>query len=274
MPRSLKADGVGGGLILRLPVERIVVAAVAEVEETAGGGKEVEGGFGVSASALEDAAALARPLLGLLEMEEQGEPDGEVVVAEAAGTLLEVGLEMEDGVAVFGVAGASDLSQLLGDGVPLAQDQAGEDSLVKLLVERELAGKEAAIEGGEGELEVVGIETPGFLDRSGTGAGAETDVPHALNDGSDGFLRLLLGFFVGKSEKDIDIGIREEVFPSVAAKSEECDVLRRLASEGATPHFNQNTVDHGGSTTDGGSAVSRALAGLAHERHLPKILVP
>jgi hypothetical protein len=109
-----------------LPVERIVVAAVAEVEKTSGGGEEVEGGLGVAAGALEDAAALAGPLLGLLEVEEQGEPDGEVVVAQAAGTILEVGFEMKDGVAELGVAGAGNLAQLLGDGVPLAQHQAGQ----------------------------------------------------------------------------------------------------------------------------------------------------
>ena len=96
---GFKADGVGGGLVLRLPVEGIVVAAVAEVEETSGGGEEVEGGLGVAAGALEDASALAGPLLGFLEVEEEGEPDGEVVVAQAAGTVFQVGLEVKDGVA-------------------------------------------------------------------------------------------------------------------------------------------------------------------------------
>ena len=122
---GFKADGVGGGFVLRLPVEGVVVAAVAEVEKTSRGGEEVEGGFGVAAGALEDAAALAGPLLGLLQVKEQGEPDGEVVVAQAAGTLLEIGFEVEDGVAVLGVAGAGDFAQLLGDGVPLAQNEAG-----------------------------------------------------------------------------------------------------------------------------------------------------
>jgi len=62
--RVLQADGVGGGLVLRLPVEGVVVAAVAEVEKTSRGGEEVKGGLGVAASALEDTAPLPRPLLG------------------------------------------------------------------------------------------------------------------------------------------------------------------------------------------------------------------
>ncbi len=85
---SFKADGAGGGFVLRLPVERVVVATVAEVEKTSGGGEEIEGRFGVSAGALEDATALAWPLLCRFEMEQDSEPDGERVVAQAAGTVF------------------------------------------------------------------------------------------------------------------------------------------------------------------------------------------
>src|SRR5580658_2971517 len=105
---GFKADGVGSGFVLRLPVERVVVAAVAEVEKTAGGGEEVEGSLGVSAGALKDAAALAGPLLGFFQVKEQGKPDGQMVVAQASGTLFQIGLEMKDSVAVLGVAGAGD----------------------------------------------------------------------------------------------------------------------------------------------------------------------
>ena len=44
--------------------------------------------------------------------------------------------------------------------------------------------------------------------------------------------------------------------------------------EGATPHFNQDTVHHGGAAADGGGAVAGALTGLADKRHLPQILLP
>ncbi len=271
---GFKADGVGGGFVLGLPVERVVVAAVAEMQETSGGGEEVEGGFGVSAGGLEDAAALAGPFLCLLEMKEECEPDGEVVVAQAAGAVFQVGLEVEDGVAELGVAGAGDLAELLGDGVPLAEDEAGQDGLVKLLVERELAGEEAAVEGGEGEFEVVGVEAAGFLDGARGGAGAEADVPHALDDCADRFAALLLGLVVGVGEEDVDVGIREEIFAAVAAEGEQRGVGRGLRGEGSTPHFNEDAVDDRGAAADGGGAVAGALVGPADERHLAQILVP
>ena len=269
-----KPDGVGRGFVLRLPVERVVVAPVAEVQETSRGGQKIEGGLGVTARALEDSATLPGPLLGLLQMKEQRKPDGKVIVAQAAGTLLQVRLEMKDGVAVLGVAGACNLAELLGDGVPLAQNQSREDRLVKLLVERELAGEEAAVERGQGEFEVVGIEAAGFFDRARTGTGAQADIPHALNDRSYGFPGLLLGLLVGEGEEHVDVGVGEEIFASVAAESQQRNILRRLAGEGPSPHFNQDTVDHRRAAADRSGAVPGTLAGLADKRHLPEILIP
>ncbi len=175
---------------------------------------------------------------------------------------------------ILGVACAGDLAQLLRDGVPLAQDEAGKHGLVELLVERELAGKEATVEGGQGEFEVVGIETASFLDGARTWAGAQADVPHALNNGPDSFLGLLLGLLVGEGEEHVDVGVREEILASVTTKGEERNVLTGLAGEGPAPHFNEDTVNNRGAATDGGGAVPGALAGLADKRHLPKILLP
>ncbi len=181
---------------------------------------------------------------------------------------------MEDGVAELGVAGAGDLAELLSDGIPLAEDQAGKDGLVELLVERKLAGEETAVEGGEGELKVVGVEAAGFLDRAGAGAGAEADVPHALDDGADRVLRLFFGFVVGKGEEDIDVGVGKEIFAAVTAQGEQGDAQGGLAGKGATPHFNEDAVDHGGAAANGGGAVAGALASLADKRHLAHILLP
>jgi hypothetical protein len=47
-----------------------------------------------------------------------------------------------------------------------------------------------------------------------------------------------------------------------------------LPGEGSAPHFNEDTVDHGGAAANGGRAVAGALAGLADKRHLPRILLP
>ena len=87
-------------------------------------------------------------------------------------------------------------------------------------------------------------------------------------------LELLLGLVVGKGEEHVDVGVGEEILAAVAAQGQQGDVLRGLAGEGPAPHFNQDTVHDGGAAADGGGAVAGALAGLADERHLPRILLP
>jgi len=71
VPRVFEADRVRRGFVLRLPVERIVIAAMAEVEKTAGSRKKIECGFGVATCTLEDSAALAWPLLRFLQVKKE-----------------------------------------------------------------------------------------------------------------------------------------------------------------------------------------------------------
>ena len=197
-----------------------------------------------------------------------------MIVAQAAGTLLEIGLQMKNGVAVLGVAGAGDFPQFLCDGVPLAQHQAWKNGLVKLLVKRKLAGKEAAIERRQRELEIIGVESPRFLHCSGTRTGAQTNIPHTLNHGAHRIFRLLLGLLVGEGEQNIDVGIREKVLAPVAAQCEQRNIQRGLRRKRSSPHFNEDTVDNGRAAVNGRSAIPGALAGLANQRHLPRILLP
>jgi hypothetical protein len=145
---------------------------------------------------------------------------------------------------------------------------------MELLIEGELAGEEAAVERGQGEFKVVGIEAAGFFDCARAGAGAKADVPHALDDGADSVFGLFLGLVVGKGKEHIDVGVGEEILASVSTKGEESDILSGLAGEGSAPHFNEDAVDNGGAATDGRCAVSGSLTGLTDKRHLSKILVP
>jgi hypothetical protein len=122
------------------------------------------------------------------------------------------------------------------------------------LVEGEVAGEEAVVEGGQGEFEVVGIEAGTLFEDAGGGAGAETDVPHGLNDRLDNGAGGFFGFFVGEGEEDIDVGEGEEVFASVAAESEQCDFgvgvgtggAGDFGRKGAAPKLDEEAVDDGG----------------------------
>ncbi len=181
---------------------------------------------------------------------------------------------MKDGVAELGVPRAGNLAQLLRNGRPFAQHQAGESDLVKLLVQRKLPGQKAPVQRGQRELQVVGIEPSRFLHRAGTGAGAQADVPHALDDRPHRFSRMLLGLLVGKGEQHIDVRKREQILAPVAAHRQQGHVLRRQIGKRPAPHLNQDAIHHRGAPPDRRRTVSGAIAGLAHQRHLPHILLP
>ena len=111
----LQADRSRRGLVLRLPVERVVVAPVAEMQKTSRRRQKIERRFRIAARALEDSAALPRPLLGFLQMKQNREPHREMIVAQSAGAIFQVRFQMKDGVAVLRVPRAGNLAQLLRD---------------------------------------------------------------------------------------------------------------------------------------------------------------
>src|ERR1700739_1803879 len=145
---------------------------------------------------------------------------------------------------------------------------------MKLLVEREWTGKEAAFKGGQGEFEIVGIEFACFLHSPRAWAGPKADVPHPLDNPSYGSLGRLLGLLVAEGEQHVNVGVGEQILTAIATEGEQGDILRRLAGEGPPPHFNEDTVNHSRAAADRGRTVSGTLTGLADERHLPEILIP
>ncbi len=112
-----------------------------------------------------------------------------MVVAEAAGTLLDIRFKMKDGVAVFGVAGAGDLGEVLDDDIPVAQGEDGEEIVFEAAVEGGVSGEEAAVEQRDREFEVGGIDLVAFLEGARGGAGAEAGVPHGLGYGAEGLMK-------------------------------------------------------------------------------------
>ncbi len=134
--RPCESERGDSGLVLALPVERVVVAAVAEVEKGADEGEELAGflklGGGWRAGVFGEA----------------GEPGAGVCVAEASGTLLHVGFEVEEGVAEAGVAGADDLQQAAEDAFAVALDEPGDGFLEELRADGGIAGERAGVEQG------------------------------------------------------------------------------------------------------------------------------
>ena len=273
-PARLQANRIRRRFILRLPVQRVVVAPMPEVQKTSRRRQKIKRRFRISARALEHSAPLPRPFLGFLQVEQQRKPHRQVIVAQPTWTILQVRLQMKDGVAESCMPAARDLAQLQRNRVPLAQHQAWQHCLVQLLVQRKMPSQKAPIQRRQRELQVVRIEPPGFLHRSRTGACTQPNVPHPLDDHPDRVLRVLFSLLVRKGKQHIDVGVGKQILASISAQRKQSYVLRGLAREDSPPHLNQDAVNHSGPAADCGCAVSGAFAGLAHQRHLPHILLP
>ena len=60
-------------------------------------------------------------------MVHQVEPVGQLVIAQTAGTLFDIGFEMKDGVAVFLMTNPGEFGEPVDDAAPLAQRDFGKN---------------------------------------------------------------------------------------------------------------------------------------------------
>ncbi len=139
------------------------------------------------------------------------------MVAQTARTLFDIGLEMEDGVAVFLVARAGQIGKPMHDATPFAQRDFGQRFVLQSLGETVIPGDEAAVKQREGEFDVVGVVAIAFLEGADHGAGPQTEIPHGLITAPDGLAKLVLQLFVGAKIEQVDVGTGEEFLAAEAA---------------------------------------------------------
>src|SRR5271157_3168577 len=82
------------------------------------------------------------------------EPADELMIAQAAGSLLDVGLEVIERAGVLGVAGARQLREIADQRLAAAVDEARQ-LLRQAGVERAVAGKVALVEQADVQLDVM-----------------------------------------------------------------------------------------------------------------------
>ena len=103
---DLQTNAQASSVVLRLPVEGVVVALMPEVEEAADGEEEVD-------SVLElFTVGRGSGVIGVgARCEKRFEPAADMDVAQAAGAVLDAGLEVKEGVAVLAVAFGGELGR-------------------------------------------------------------------------------------------------------------------------------------------------------------------
>jgi hypothetical protein len=174
--------GLADDVFLGVELEDILIAVGGEVEVAAEDVEEAD--FG---------AEFGKPVGEIAgRVLELGEPADHVEIAKAAGGLLDVGFEVEDGVLELFLAFAGLTNKVPDEGLALAGDEFGE-AKGEGVVEIGVTAEEALIEEADGEFEVGGV-IGATLFNSVDGVGdTKAGVPADAQKRGEGVAR----FFVG-----------------------------------------------------------------------------
>ena len=143
-------------------------------------------------------------------MVQQVQPVGQLVIAQTARALFDIGFEMEDGVAVFLVARAGQIGKFMHDAAPLPQCDFGQRLRLESLIQPVVAGDKAAVEQGEGEFDIIRIVAIAFLEGTDHGAGPQAEIPHGLIAATNALAKLIFHPLVGAKVEHIHVGAGEE----------------------------------------------------------------
>jgi hypothetical protein len=180
---AAQADAELGCGVLRLPVQRVVVALVAVVEEAAHGGEEGEG-------VVEVAVVLRCAVVGVhAPQPEPSQPVADVGVAQTAGAVLDVRLQVKERVAEAGVAGESEPRQLRCDGFGVRGVHAADGFVAQPFVEGLIAGDAAQIEQRQPKFGVGCVKAGALFDRARDERHLHPAVPERLRDAPDRILQ-------------------------------------------------------------------------------------
>ena len=147
------------------------------------------------------------------------EPADQLMIAQAAGSLLHVRLQVIERARVLPVAGPRQLRQVAHQRPAVAQDEARQ-LFRQAGVERAVAGEVALVEQADVQLDVALVNL-GALGRRPDGvADAQAGVPQVPQKRRDGVLRVhgqLLGF---EQQQQVHIRVREQLAAAIAAHRE------------------------------------------------------
>ena len=203
------ADGV-----LRVKAQQVVVAP--EVFMQAGADVEDEGAG----------------LIQRLEFERlQGvQPVNHMEIAQAAGMLFDVGLQMVDGVGELGVAGAGHASQVLDDGGAFGRYELREQPF-QSRVTGGVAGKETPVQQADGQLQVAVVDLAALRGGVHGLADAKPGIPKNAQKRRNRLALGSRGQGVHQQQK-IDVGIGKQLLPAIAADGQKRDGGRGLMEGG------------------------------------------
>src|SRR5712692_1125415 len=166
-PIESLADAERRCLLLELVSQVVVVALLLDVQKAAHGGEKFER---PPASGFERQRPLAfrlHPASGSVELGDQGQPAAYLIVSQAPGGFLEVGLEVKDRVAVLAVPAARHFEEVRNKVLTVPRHQLGDCTVVEERKKPSVTSEIPAVEKRDAEFQIVAIELAALGERVG-----------------------------------------------------------------------------------------------------------
>ena len=224
---------VGGGLLLQIEGEQVVVAAGAGVEPRAQ--PEQKGAGRLQFRRQIEARQPVRR--GRAEL---AQPAHQLEVAQAAGRLLDVRLQLVDGFAVPRMAGADQPAQMKGQPLALAVQEAAQLQ-DELRVQTAVAGQEALVQQADAELDVALVQLAALGGRAHRVAHPQARVPELLQEGGNAPALALGQHRPLHQQQQIDVGVGKQLLTPEPADGHQ----RQSFGEGRLEEPLESPVDGG-----------------------------
>jgi hypothetical protein len=174
------------------------------------------------------------------------EPLADVGVAQTAGALLDVGLKVEECLAVLLVAFASERDEFIGYGLAVAAAELCDRLLAELREERVVSTNKTDIKQRDRKLRVGFFEALALGGGTGADGNLQTAVPELLREAADGLLGES-GLRLLDAEEKVYVGVGKEQVATEASDGGDGDAFPEegVGCDFGVPEAENDVADQG-----------------------------
>ena len=164
---AVKPDAFGRGFRLQFVGQPIQIAALLVVQKTAHGVEKVNCIDCVRTQRSRQQPGGIFPFAGMFHLRDLREPARHLIVPQAAGTILDIGFEMKNRLAVFFVPGAGETGEFLHQILGFPSDHARQNPAPEPLEEVFIPANVPAVQKGNIEFDVASMKFPALGESPG-----------------------------------------------------------------------------------------------------------
>ena len=219
--RRLHSNATGRGLRLGVITQLVIISSIMVVKEATGIREKAKSPLGRGAIPLRPKPFRRRPRPVFFQLLNAGEPTANVKVAQTARRLFEVGLQMENRVAVLRMALAGQFHQIAHQVLAVPRHHVWDDRAPETCIEVRVSGQVSQVQQGNVEFQIVAIEAATLRQGVRAVSHAHSQVPeHAQKGGNGVAVRGWSASILGQ-EKQVNVRMGKQFPPAITTQRQQ-----------------------------------------------------